>query len=158
MRLYLVRHGEAVHQSPDALRPLSEDGEREVGQVAVVLAAAGVRVDRIWHSGLRRAEQTATILAGQLRHRTVPEQVSGIAPLDPVAVFARDLDVWQEDTMVVGHQPFLGRLVALLLRTADTEKPVALATASVACLERTPEDRWVLRWLLTPKLARAVKP
>jgi phosphohistidine phosphatase len=83
--------------------------------------------------------------------------VSGIAPLDPVAVFARDLDVWQEDTMVVGHNPFLGRLVALLLRTEDTEKPVAFATGSAACLERTPEDTWVLRWLLPPKLARAVQ-
>jgi phosphohistidine phosphatase len=157
MKLYLVRHGEAVHQSPDALRPLSEAGEREVAQVAAVLHGAGVRVDRIWHSGKLRAEQTASILAGQLRHRTAIEQVSGIAPLDPVTAFARDLDVWQEDTMVVGHLPFLARLVALLLHTATTDEPVTFATGSVACLERTPEDHWVLRWLLSPKLARAVQ-
>jgi phosphohistidine phosphatase len=152
MKLYLVRHGEAVDQSPDALRPLSECGIREVGDMAVRLGASGVRVDRIWHSGKLRAEQTAALLAKQLGKRRGIERIAGIAPMDPVEEFARDLDVWQEDTMVVGHMPFLARLVALLLCTTGNSEPVAFTTGAVACLQRTADDHWKLLWLLQPEL------
>jgi phosphohistidine phosphatase len=152
MKLYLARHGDAVDQSPDALRPLSEQGVREVSQVAAVLGRAGVHVDRIWHSGRLRAEQTAALLAKQLRHRHDIERISGIAPMDPVEEFARDLDVWQENTMVVGHMPFLGRLAALLLCNAVDREPLALSTGSVACLKRVADDHWIVQWLLHPKL------
>jgi phosphohistidine phosphatase len=152
LKLYLARHGEAVDLTADALRPLSEQGIAEVSQVAALLGKAGVRVDRIWHSGKLRAEQTAELLAKQLRHRHTLERISGIGPLDPVADFARDLDVWQEDTMVVGHMPFLGRLAALLLRTTGDCEPLAFSTGSVACLKRTDDDHWVVQWLLRPEL------
>ncbi len=152
MKLYLVRHGNAVDQSPDALRPLSKSGIREVTQVAAMLAVSGLRVERIWHSGKLRAEQTAALLAKQLKQHGRIERIAGIAPLDPVEEFARDLDVWQEDTMVVGHQPFMGRLAALLLCAAGSNEPLAFATGSVACLKRTADDGWVLQWMLHPKL------
>jgi phosphohistidine phosphatase len=152
--LYLVRHGEAVDQSPDSLRPLSERGKQEVSQVAARLSAAGIQVGRIWHSGKLRAEQTAGLLAKKTGRGATIERISGIAPLDPVVEFARDLDVWQEDTMVVGHMPFMARLVALLLRTGVNDEPVAFATGAVACLERMADDRWVLVWLLQPALCR----
>jgi phosphohistidine phosphatase len=152
MKLYLVRHGNAVDQSPDALRPLSETGIREVSRVAAVLAASGLRVERIWHSGRLRAEQTAALLAKQLRQRSGIERIAGIAPMDPVEEFSRDLDVWEEDTMVVGHQPFLGRLAAMLLCSTGNSEPLAFATGSVACLKRTADDGWVLQWMLHPKL------
>ena len=44
-----------------------------------------------------------------------PETIDGIAPNDPVEEFAADVDVWQEDTLVVGHLPFMSRLVSLLM-------------------------------------------
>lgn len=152
MKLYLVRHGDAVDQSPDALRPLSELGSQEVMRVARQLHIAGVRVGRIWHSGKLRAEQTAALLAKQVGVRNRTERIQGIAPMDSVAEFARDLDVWQEDTMIVGHMPFMARLVTFLLQSGTACDAVDFATGSVACLERTADDCWELQWLLCPSL------
>jgi Histidine phosphatase superfamily (branch 1) len=66
MRLYLMQHGAALAKDVDPARPLSEQGEQDVRRIAAFLARAGVGVGRIWHSGKRRAEQTAELLAAAL--------------------------------------------------------------------------------------------
>src|SRR5688500_9788627 len=63
MRLYLVQHGEAVPEQVDPQRPLSEAGRRDVQAMARLLAGAGIRPTRIVHSGKRRAQETAELLA-----------------------------------------------------------------------------------------------
>lgn len=156
MRLYLVQHGAALAKQEDPARALSSQGVQEVTRMAAMLAAAGVSVARIWHSGKRRAEQTATILAKPLLSEGSIERVSGIDPLDPVQEFIADADVWQEDTLVVGHLPFLSRMVSLLL-TGDPERElVAYLPASVVCLERGDSGQWILLWMLRPELNEAV--
>lgn len=152
MRLYLVQHGAAVDKSDDARRPLSADGKLEVQAVAARLGNAGIAVSRIWHSGKLRAEQTATILAGALMQSGRVERIEGIAPNDPVDEFARDIDVWQEDTLVVGHLPFMGRLVAHLVCERGEADMVAFTPGTVVCLEPGTASRWHLCWMLAPQL------
>jgi len=62
MRLYLVQHGEAKREEEDPSRPLTENGRREVEIVAKFLSEAGIKIDKILHSGKLRAAQTAEIL------------------------------------------------------------------------------------------------
>lgn len=151
MKLYLVQHGAAVAKDIDPQRPLSERGEQDVKAVAKFLRAAGVRVERVWHSGKRRAAQTAEILAGKLA-KADPETVEGIQPNDPVAAFATDADVWEQDTLIAGHQPFMGRLVAHLV-TGEAERAVVeFQPGSVVCLERGDVNDWVVCWMLRPEL------
>src|SRR5687767_10823392 len=66
VELYLMRHGEAEAGASDAARRLTAEGAAAVERVAARAAAAGVRLDRVYHSGLVRAEQTALILARHL--------------------------------------------------------------------------------------------
>ena len=152
MRLYLVQHGLAVDKQEDPARPLSEAGKRDVEQLAEQLAAANIKVARAWHSGKLRAEQTAVQLAKKMLPGGKLEQVDGIAPRDPVEEFAADIDVWQEDTLVVGHLPFMGRLVAQLLTGDPGHDCVQFRPGSIVCLERTSPDHWVLLWMLRPEL------
>jgi phosphohistidine phosphatase len=152
MRLYLVQHGAAVDRQVDPARPLSTQGVQEVTRMAKTLGAAGVRVERIWHSGKRRAEQTATILAKQLLPGGNIDWVTGIDPLDPVQEFVVDADVWLEDTLVVGHLPFLSRMVSLLLCGDADRELVAYLPGSVVCLERSQSGQWSLLWMLRPGL------
>ena len=64
MDLYLVRHGKAEQGiADDAARRLTDKGRKAVQRVARRLAEAGVQIDRIEHSGLVRAQETAEILA-----------------------------------------------------------------------------------------------
>ena len=67
MDLFLVQHGEARSEVEDPERSLTDRGEETVRKVAAWAARAGLRVGQIRHSGKRRAEQTAAILADSLR-------------------------------------------------------------------------------------------
>jgi phosphohistidine phosphatase len=152
MKLYLAQHGLALSKEEDPERPLSEAGREQVECQARRLGAAGVRVQRVWHSGKLRARQTAECLARRMLPRGSIEPVAGLGPNDAVNDFIADADVWQEDTLVVGHLPFLSRLASLLLLHDDARELVAFQPGTVLCLERLDHDRWVLAWMLRPEL------
>ena len=63
MNLYLIRHGEAKHESDDSARPLSAQGREEIARLATHLVRSGVRIAEIQHSPKLRAAQTAAILS-----------------------------------------------------------------------------------------------
>jgi len=152
MKLYLVQHGEAVSKQKDPERPLSAQGAQDVQAMAGFLKHAGVRVVRVWHSGKRRAEQTAGLLAQAVLPKGTAAVVEGINPNDPVHEFIADADVWEEDTLVAGHLPFMSRLVSLLV-TGDTESEVVqYQPGSIVCLERVDADQWRIMWMLRPEL------
>ena len=152
MKLYLVQHGDAVAKEVNPERPLSDQGRIDVENVTRFLARAGINVPVILHGGKRRTAQTAELLAGGVGQSASPDKVSGIDPLDPVAPFAQTVAEWTSDTMVVGHLPFLGKLVSLLVTGDETPSVVAFGPASVACLERGQGDRWTLDWMIRPEL------
>ena len=101
MKLYLVQHGEALAKDVDPVRPLSETGRSAVRAIGGQLAAAGLRVGAIMHSGKPRAEQTAALLAGYLETSQPIELRSGLYPKDAVAPLAAEAASWHEDTMLV---------------------------------------------------------
>ncbi|RMD71837.1 MAG: phosphohistidine phosphatase SixA, partial [Gammaproteobacteria bacterium] len=74
----------------------------------------------------------------------------GLAPLDPVAPFAERLGAWQEDTLVAGHLPFLGKLVAKLVADDEDLPVVAFQPGSMVCLERG--EGWSIAWMVRPEL------
>jgi phosphohistidine phosphatase len=152
MKLYLVQHGKAVAKDLDPGRPLSKAGEQDVTGIAARLGSAGIQVARIWHSGKLRAARTAEILARALLKGGRIETIKGIGPNDPVAEFASDVDVWDEDTLVVGHLPFMSRLVSLLMLGDAGTELVQFTPGSVVCLERLDADHWVIAWMLGPDL------
>jgi phosphohistidine phosphatase len=159
MRLYLAQHGEALAKAVDPARPLSEEGRRDVQAIARFLKGAGIQVERVWHSGKLRAEQTAQLMAKAVAPRIAPVVVKGLNPDDPVAGFVSDADVWEQDTLVVGHLPFLSRLVAWLTVAEAEREIVGFLPGSVVCLERSDADRWILLWMLRPELfARPTGP
>lgn len=152
MKLYLVQHGEAVSKQADPARPLSEQGVQDVQAVAAFLGDAGIQVSRVWHSGKQRAGQTATILAKAVLSGGRTEGVEGINPNDPVDEFATDADVWSEDTLVVGHLPFMSRLVSLLMTGDTNTELVQYQPGSLVCLERVDAEQWVIAGMLRPDM------
>ncbi|MBC8340191.1 MAG: phosphohistidine phosphatase SixA [Proteobacteria bacterium] len=145
MDLYIVRHGEALSGPVDAARQLSDHGRREVNAVAEVLRARGVSVRQIRHSGYERARDTASLIGTVLDPPAGVIETPGIHPDDPVAPFALTLFGERESLMLVGHLPFVARLVGMLTSGNSTRTPVSFPTATVACLQGE-DDRWELAW------------
>ena len=156
MKLYLVRHGEALDEDEDPKRPLSTKGRNDVARVAAMLDEAGVRVDSVQHSGKLRAAETAAIMSGSLAIDGTISHRAGIAPNDPVEPVLDQLQSIRGDDggglMLVGHLPQLGRLASRLLCGEEDCIAVGLAAGGVLCLEGLGTS-WSLVWLVVPELA-----
>jgi len=153
MRLYLVQHGDAVPEQLDPERPLSTTGRRDVEAVGRLLASAGTRPFRIAHSGKLRAQETAELLAAVLVPGIAPEVMGGLNPNDPVEPIARRIADWTSDVMLVGHLPFMGKLVAHLV-AGEGRKPIAaFVPGTVVCLEQGEAGHWAITWMVRPELA-----
>ena len=153
MKIYLVQHGEALAKDVDPDRSLSLAGRSDVEQLAVFLTAH-IDVSRIIHSGKMRAQQTAEIITESLKSETFIEVFNGINPNDPVEAFAQQLDDWNEDMLVVGHLPFMHRLVAYLLTGSAAESIVSYVPGSIVCLVSNGDEGWRLQWMMRPELVR----
>ena len=153
MKLILVQHGDALPKEADPDRALSAQGRDDVGRVAGLLARSGVRAERVFHSGKTRACETADALAAVLLRGGEAASIGGIDPNDPVETFAGTVGHWQDDTMLIGHQPFMGRLVSFLLTADAAIETVAFTPGTAACLERNAEGAWALAWMIRPEFA-----
>lgn len=152
MRLYLVQHGEAQPEAVSPERELTPQGRVDVGRLADFLGARGMRAARVVHSGKTRARQTAEILAARIAPGTAPEALAGLNPNDPVLPVAAQARDWNEDTLLAGHQPFMGRLAAVLVAGREDPPVLAFQPGSIACLERNPAAGWEIAWMLRPEL------
>ena len=149
MKLYLVQHGEAVSKEEDPERPLSAKGKKDVMKLAACLKAAGQRVDLVLHSGKLRAMQTADILAEAILVEGAIEVREGLKPNDTVQDLL--LDEHNKDTMLVGHLPFMARMVSYLVTGKDEPAIVNYQPGSIVCLEKDEEEEiWQIQWMLRP--------
>lgn len=149
MEFFLVRHGEAQHESQNPRRPLSERGRRDVEAVARATAAKNIEIAAIFHSDKLRARETAEIFGRVVAPTCRVLQITGLAPEDDPEIARADLEASDAPLMLVGHLPHLARLASLLL-TGDSERPIVdFATATVVCLIWS-RDSWEFAWSLSP--------
>ena len=142
MKLYLAQHGLAVDKKIDPDRPLSDQGRLEVGNVANYLKQSDITIDNIYHSGKTRAAQTADIFADILDiDRT--EKIDGINPNDTVEPLVNTINTWTTDAMVIGHMPFLPRIVSRLL-TGNAPSDSSDLPGNIICLEKDDSGKWSL--------------
>jgi phosphohistidine phosphatase len=156
MQLYLVQHGASKSETEDPQRSLTDEGRRVVEQMAQYLASVGVALDRIEHSEKLRARQTAEILAAALHPREGTKQVSGIGPNEDIQPVRERLQMEANDLMLVGHLPYLSRLVATLLGLERDQPVVEFRMGGVVRLSRNQSGQWTLQWAVIPDLLPAL--
>lgn len=155
MDVYLMQHGVALSEDEDAARPLSADGRAGVEKVVRRARSAGIRIDRVLHSGKLRAEQTAQALAAALEVWDVRFQ-EGLKPADPVQPFAQQLRDSEESgsLAVVGHLPFLDRLASLLVAGDEAAQAVRFQNGGlVKLVPKKDAAGHSVAWVLVPDLA-----
>jgi len=153
VKLYLVQHGEAVPKSEDPDRPLTRRGRGDVKRVANFAQRAGIEVQQLRHSGKRRAEETAAILAERLAPPAGSQPLPGLGPDDDVRRVAELINRETRPLMLVGHRPFMDRLLGLLVG-GDPDRPLFLfQQGGIVCLEQDARTRaWTVAWAVTPDL------
>jgi len=143
MKLYLARHGLAVSPDIDLECPLSSEGEREVTSVADFLQQSAIKIPHIYHSNKKRAMQTA-----QIYHHAI-----GCGEIKEVpGVMAETIAHLTEDTLFVGHLPFMGLMVSQLVSKNQQAQTVEFVPATVICLEKSGFGDWIISWAIRPDL------
>ena len=150
MALFLVQHGKSLPKEKDPGRGLSRQGIEETRAIAEMVAEPNVRVSRIIHSGKKRALQTAEIFMEILKPEAGVAKGSGLAPLDDVSIFAPTVST-EENTMFVGHLPFMERLVSYLITGSPDTLVVKFQNSGIVCLDTESAGQpFFIRWTLFP--------
>jgi phosphohistidine phosphatase len=152
MKLYLLQHGDALPEEVNPERPLSKLGREDVKHLAEFVGKNDIRVKHVYHSGKTRARETADIVAAKMAAGAKIEATTGLNPNDPVEPWAKQINNWQEDSLLVGHMPFMERMTAYLLSGNSSSQFVAFKPGSMLCLERNESGDWAIAWMLRPEL------
>jgi phosphohistidine phosphatase len=159
MQLYVIRHAVAEDLQPggdDAERELTERGKTKLRRVVRGLRALDIELERVLTSPWRRAAQTARLLE-PIAHG--PPIATDLLAQPPRAELLALIAERNETTAVVGHEPWLGELVAwLTLGDGKHGDALVIKKAGVLWLDGTAVPGGMqLRALLPPRLLRALR-
>jgi phosphohistidine phosphatase len=164
MNLYILRHGIASAPGedglpktmPDAERPLSAKGKQRLWGVTGAMRKMEIAFDAVVSSPLLRARQSAQIVTEALDLRRKLVLTDHLMPDGSPKLLVEQLTTLgprSKDILLVGHEPYLSKLMAMLL-AGDTDAAIDLRKGGLARLEveKLRHDRCAtLAWLLTPK-------
>ncbi len=162
--VYLMRHGiaaDATAGMSDADRALTAEGVRKTTRVAVGLQKLGAKPDLILSSPLRRAEETARLVADMVAPNAAVELYPPLAGGFAVDDIVKGLRPHRRATelLLVGHQPDLGHLASYLLTGAPNLVPLPFKKAGIAAISLgsiPPRSTGSLEWFLNPGQLRAI--
>jgi phosphohistidine phosphatase len=155
MKVYCMRHAQASSSVDDTTRPLSPEGEIEVHNLGDFLLAREVKIAHIIHSEKTRARQTADTLARFVSCEHVMPCATGINEEDDSAEMLSVISAWESDTLIVSHLPFIARLVSAMITGNPDKNIIDFPPCTIACLEKTDGNAWILKWVLTPEIVHA---
>jgi phosphohistidine phosphatase len=159
MKVYFLRHADALPEDGETIRcdeerPLSEIGQQQVAKLASAISKVGLTFDLVLTSPLQRCRETSGLLLTALG-RTAAEanDLDLLAPggsTKKLMKYLRTLEV--NSILLVGHNPDLGEHVAYLM--GDKDAQVKLAKGALACIECEASPRKAegeLVFLVTPE-------
>lgn len=136
MRLYLLRHGEALSATRDPQKGLSEIGKKQVLNLAKHIKALDLPIDRIYHSTKRRAQMTAELFSSAFG--ALPSSVQeGLGPDDDPTYWIPRFIQEDSNILLVSHLPFLVVLSETLLK-----KPLCFSFYESSFLSLAFDSEW----------------
>jgi len=158
MNLYILRHASAGNRRAnpvvDVKRPLDKEGKQQSLLVGRFLNSLNVQFDRVVSSPLKRALQTASLVANETGYDSKIEISEALAPDAGVQKFrdlVRSLEQY-DNVLVVGHNPnlavFFGSLLSPSGRISTRLRKGAVGRIDCARMPGT------LHWLVDPRILR----
>ena len=159
MELHLIRHAaaEIPHLDlPDTDRKLTFKGKDQAKVLRKTLQTLEVNYDLVLCSPWRRARETASLLE-PVADKLEPCELLARAPSTELQQLIEDLAGKHKTVAMVGHQPWISELMALLLlNDASLGDKFEFRKSSLYALEWTP-DQSFLRFVLPPGVLRRLR-
>jgi phosphohistidine phosphatase len=132
MKLYILRHGDAIEQGyDDASRPLSPLGQEQARVAATTLRKHTDTLDLILSSPLLRARQMAEIVQKEFPSVNIQTTDYLVSTSDPRQSLQLLNELKKNFILCVGHQPHVG----LLLSQLTDGKQFEVKKGTLACVE-----------------------
>jgi phosphohistidine phosphatase len=163
MDIYFLRHANAgepkLNPSKDEKRPLDKLGIEQSHDVGRALAAMDITVDSVISSPLRRATQTAAVVANEIGHEDKVITDAALRPGSSYEQFQELVSRYnrKDAIMVVGHNPNLTEFLNKLLSGGANLRAIELKKGMIARVEKIGRKPAVLRWCMPPKLVRSIQ-
>ncbi|MDD1708105.1 MAG: phosphohistidine phosphatase SixA [Methanoregulaceae archaeon] len=162
MDLYILRHGKAETASQrggsDDERPLTSRGKSEMREIASWIRSHGCMIGCIATSPLRRAQETAAIIAEVCPDSNGPELWDELAPgveFDRLLYRIRELHSLQS-LLLIGHEPSMSNCIGRIISGSGTVR-IGLkkgGLAKIVNFHPSEQSLGELVWLLTPRFMR----
>ena len=163
MIIYFLRHASAgkSKQNPrqDDKRPLDKDGVRQCASMGRALAALDTQVDVILSSPLKRAAQTAALVANEMGHEgkiAFTDVLGKDAEYEAFHDLVRK-QLKRDAIMVVGHNPTLSEFISRIVSGGASDRAVDLKKGAVARVEYDGRKPGTLEWCLPPKTVETIQ-
>lgn len=166
MKLYLLRHGDAVEASDprykDAERPLTVKGIQRTKLLADALVQMEISFDVVLSSPLVRARETAELVARGLKFGGKPELTEALTPFGSMENLVHQLTTLRpvpQSVLLVGHEPYLSGFISLLC-TGGPGLELEMKKGALCRLEVTTPSCGrcaTIEWLLPPRVV-GLKP
>jgi phosphohistidine phosphatase len=161
MIVYFLRHASAgksvANPKKDERRPLDEEGILQARYVGRLLANLDVQVDQIVSSPLKRARQTASLVANELAFESAVQIDDALRPDAEFEQFQAMLARYKkyDSVMVVGHNPSMTEFLMKSI-SGEGEAQVDFKKGAVAKVEMDGRTG-PMQWLVTPRIARTLQ-
>ncbi len=161
MKLYILRHGDAGEAGDprykDTERPLTAKGIQRTKQLAHVLREMEISMDVIVTSPLKRAQETAEIIARGLRIEKdlrVSDHLTPSGSMEELVHLVNTIRPAPKNIMLVGHEPYLSGFISLLC-TGGPGLPIVFKKGALCRLDfqvLSCGKCATLDWLLQPRV------
>ena len=146
-----------LNPKKDERRPLDEEGILQARYVGRLLANLDVQVDQIISSSLKRARQTASLVANELAFEGAVQIDDALRPEAEFEQFQSMLSRYKkyDSVMVVGHNPSFTEFLSKSI-SGPGGAQIDFKKGAVARVEMNGRTG-TLHWLVTPKIARTLQ-
>ena len=170
MELYLLRHGDAGRSTAIAAGedsgdlPLTIAGREDIALVASSVRMLDLKISAIVTSPLKRAVQTAKIIARVLAIEKRISIWNELLPEGGRSKLYNKLNQYTRESTVlmIGHEPYLSNIMYDMIFQKNRVNHLARINLKKAGLARirvislTPNTTGELRWLLTPRILKSL--
>ncbi len=166
MELFILRHGEAGQRTSsipgDKKRALTSSGKSEIEEIAKALKILGLKFDLIATSPLKRAYDTAAIVADIFDISKKVQVWNDLSPeSNRTEVFHKISQLKEEDVvLIVGHQPMLGEIVNDMIHKGKSSPSNLLlkkgGIVRIRVQNKSNIPKGELRWVITPRILKNI--
>lgn len=154
MNLYIVRHGDSLTNYPDKMRPLSDEGKKDIEKIGKLLRDNKISMEKIFTSPFLRAFQSAEIISKYLSSQIDIIETDNLLPeADPKELISFLNANYSRSILIVSHQPLIGRLVASLIGCKNLQLEIKKgALLNIESANPVVEGGCVLKFLVYPEI------